>query len=76
MKRYANLSGVSGITHYSIGEDYIEVRFTDSHQVYVYTSGLVGEARLETMKSLAMSGRGLCTYITQHPEIKNFYLLR
>lgn len=73
MQRYRNLSGDSGVTHYAIGENFIEVKFTGKSTIYIYSNSVNGEHHVERMKSLAISGRGLCTYITQHKEVKNYY---
>lgn len=64
MKRYLNLSGDSGVTDYEIGEDFIRVRFKGPHQ-YMYSYSAPGHAEVETMKKLALEGRGLATFISQ-----------
>jgi hypothetical protein len=73
MNRYKNLSGNSGVTHYVIGKDFIEVKFIDSPDIYVYDYSLNGKSNIETMKSLAELGNGLSAFIAQHPEVKNRY---
>ena len=73
METYKNLNGDSGITHFKIGKDYIEVKFKESVTVYVYHSSKVGKHHIDTMKKLAVSGKGLSAYISQHPEVKNNY---
>jgi hypothetical protein len=65
MKRYANLSGDSGVVAYALGSDSIRVRFRDGW-TYEYTSASAGRAHVEAMKALAVAGRGLSTYITRH----------
>jgi len=65
LKRYRNLSGDSGVTDYEIGVDYIRVRFEDG-RIYVYDYRRPGQHYVDEMKSLAVAGRGLSTYISQH----------
>ncbi len=64
MKRYANRSGNSGVVAYEIGPDFIDVKFQDGW-VYVYNYASAGASQVERMKTLAASGQGLCTYISQ-----------
>ena len=65
MRRYANLSGDSGVVAYRIGQDFIEVRFKDGG-TYVYTHASAGPRHVEAMKELALAGKGLSTYISRH----------
>ena len=65
MKRYANLSGHSGVVAYASGPESIRIRFTDG-ATYEYTYGSAGRDHIETMKKLAVAGRGLSTYISRH----------
>lgn len=62
MRRYANLSGDSGVTGYEIGPDFIRVEFQDAG-VYRYTYASTGAREVEDMKRLAAAGRGLATYV-------------
>lgn len=62
---YANLSGDSGVTRYAIGDDLIAVEFR-SGDFYTYDSVQPGSNHVEHMKELAIAGRGLATYISQH----------
>jgi hypothetical protein len=73
MKQYKNLSGDSGVTHYSIGKDFIKVKFKESSEVYVYNYLLNSKEHIENMKRLAIEGLGLSTYISQHPEVREYY---
>jgi len=75
MVAYQDKNGNSGISHYEIGQDYIGVRFRLSHHVYLYKSKRVGKHHVERMKTLAQQGRGLSTYISQHPEVRDGYVL-
>ena len=71
MTVYKNLSGTSGITHYEIDEDYVAVKFTGERPVYYYTNSRIPKYHIERMKALAVSGKGLATYINQHPPVRN-----
>ena len=73
MQRYKNLSGKSGITYYSIGEDFIEIKFKDIPGIYIYSNELCGKGHIEKMKALASKGRGLATYVSQHPQVKDHF---
>ena len=73
MRPYLNLSGQSGVQGYDLGSDFIDVRFHDRDKPYRYSFRGVGQVNVERMKKLAMAGRGLSTFISQHPEVKNGY---
>lgn len=70
MTVYKNASGASGITHYEIAEDYVAVKFTGEPRVYYYTALHIPKYHIEKMKILAVSGKGLATYINQNPEVR------
>ncbi|HKR06171.1 MAG TPA: hypothetical protein VJY62_16160 [Bacteroidia bacterium] len=74
MHRYKNLSLNSGVTHYSIGNDFIEVKFKNKPAIYIYSYSINGKEHIEKMKKLAAKGQGLSTYISQHPEVKNHFI--
>lgn len=65
MENYANYSGDSGVATYEIGTDFILVGFT-SGSIYEYTYSSAGAGNIETMKSLAAAGRGLCSFIQRN----------
>jgi hypothetical protein len=65
VQRYWNLSGDSGVTAYEIGGDYILIEFRTG-RVYRYSHAMAGQNHVEHMKELAVAGRGLSTYISQH----------
>jgi hypothetical protein len=67
LERYSNLNGDSGVTHYSIGPDVIRVQF-QGPTVYVYDYTRPGQHHVDRMKALALAGRGLATYISQHVQ--------
>lgn len=69
MERYANKNGDSGVSGFEIGSTYILVRFTKGG-VYEYTYASAGAANVETMKSLARDGRGLCSFIQRVVKTK------
>jgi len=66
MRRYLNLSGSSGVTYYEIGADFIRVKFRGDQPVYRYSHAGAGKDHVERMKTLAVAGRGLGTYISQN----------
>ena len=70
MKRYANLSGDSGVTAYEARATSIVVQFHDGWK-YAYTRHSAGADTVAMMKELADAGRGLATFISQ--EVKNGY---
>lgn len=69
MERYANLNGDSSVYAYQIGSTSIWVKF-DSGKVYEYSYASAGSGNVETMKSLARSGRGLCSFIQRKVKYK------
>ncbi len=70
MERYKDLGGNSGVSAYEIGEDYIKVEFSDG-SLYLYNYQSAGENSIEQMKSLALSGRGLNSFINKNVR-KNY----
>lgn len=54
-----------GVIGYEIGPDSIDVEFT-SGWVYRFTYDKPGQVRVEQMKELARSGKGLSTFINRH----------
>jgi len=73
METYKNFSGDSGVTHFEIGDDFIDVKFKGKSTIYIYSNSKNGQHHIDAMKVLAVKGRGLCAYITQHPTVKNKY---
>ncbi|KQP21701.1 hypothetical protein [Pseudorhodoferax sp. Leaf267] len=65
MKRYANLGGDSGVVAYAIAPGRITVRFRGG-ETYVYDASAPGALAVAEMQRLALAGRGLSTYISQH----------
>ena len=72
MKAYRNLNGDAGVAAYEQGPGWIRIRFHRGG-TYRYTSDRVGPRNLKAMKRLAEEGRGLTTFINQHPEVKDGY---
>ena len=66
MKPYKDLSGTSGILAYSIGKDFIKIVFESDPVPYVYSWKKPGKTKVERMKRLAESGKGLATYINKY----------
>lgn len=69
MVRYQNLGGDSGVLAFEIGEDHIRVQFQD-YAVYEYTYNSAGRAHIENMKTLAIQGKGLNSYINKQVRKK------
>jgi hypothetical protein len=74
MKAYKNLNGNSGITYYEIGEDFIDIRFENKTDIYRYQNP-ISNHHLNEMKKLAVQGKGLGTYINQHPEVRYNHII-
>ncbi len=70
MERYKNLSGNSAVTAYEIGDDSITVKFKDG-SIYLYDNNKTGKSNIKMMKSLAVAGRGLSTFIDR--SVKKAY---
>lgn len=62
MRRYANLSGTSGVAFFEVVEGGIRIQFKDG-DTYLYTTASAGSAAITRMIALAEDGRGLATYI-------------
>lgn len=73
VERYGNTSGDSGVTHYEIGPDYIDVRFVNDG-TYQYNFTKPGQMHVHRMKQLALSGTGLSSYISKY--VRNNYAFK
>lgn len=62
MSTYLNLGGNSSVVAYVIQPDAIDVQFRDGRW-YRYSYKSAGADNVEVMKSLAIQGRGLCSFI-------------
>ncbi|GAA3644502.1 hypothetical protein [Flavivirga jejuensis] len=69
MSRYGNLNGGSGVYSYEIGSDRITITFS-TNSIYEYTYESAGNNHIETMKSLAIKGKGLNGYINTYTKFK------
>ena len=69
--KYKNLSGDSTVAKFEIKKDAMTVRFTD-HSVYRYTNQTADPANISKMKTLALAGKGLGTFI--EANVKNRFL--
>ena len=65
MTAYKNLSQESGVLKYEILEDGIRVQWIGG-DIYYYSNASTGKEHIAQMKSLALKGRGLATYISQN----------
>jgi len=73
MESYKNLSGNSGISAYELGADHIKIQFKHSLKIYVYSIRHISSSKIEQMKALAVSGRGLGTFINQNRDVHDGY---
>ncbi len=62
MVLYKNLSGKSKVTRYAITKDSLKIRFADC-SVYLYTNQSADPKNISQMKTLALAGKGLSTFI-------------
>lgn len=74
MIRYKNLGQNSNVSTFEIGESSISVVFNNSPFMYIYDYSKPGIKHVETMKKLALEGKGLNAYINHY--IKKNYAKR
>ncbi len=67
MHRYVNGEADSDIKAFELSSDSITVEFSDG-TVYLYDCSSAGVANIQQMKQLALSGRGLNTYINNYAK--------
>lgn len=65
MQKYRNSSGDSAIKQFELGPDFIKIEFLDG-ALYLYDHIKPGSKHVEKMKTLALDGRGLNSYINSH----------
>lgn len=65
MLKYANLSGISGVTAYEFTAGGIKVTFQDG-STYLYTERSAGRHNITVMIECARAGRGLNSYINMN----------
>ncbi len=70
MEIYKNLGGNSGVMQYEVGQAHIKVGFRDG-SLYLYNQFRPGLATVEQMKTLALAGSGLNSFISRVVR-KNF----
>lgn len=68
MEPYRGQARRGGVVAYEIAPDAIDIEFT-SGWIYRFSYEKPGQLRVERMKELAQSGRGLSTFINKH--VKN-----
>lgn len=69
MTTYMN-QGISGVTAYQFGTDYIDVQFRGG-TTYRYNYDQTGPQTVKKMKILATQGQGLSTFISR--KVKDNY---
>ena len=62
MTRYKNLGGKSEVARYEIAKDSVTVKFA-TQRVYRYSNQSAGPGNISQMKTLAVAGKGLGTFI-------------
>lgn len=65
MQPYPDRAGNSGVVAFGLGDSYIDVEFRGGAR-YRYDGTTPGQQELAIMRRLALAGRGLATYISQH----------
>ena len=65
MQPYSDLTGNSGIVAFGLGDHSIDVEFRGGAR-YRYDDIRPGRRELATMRRLAIAGKGLATFISQH----------
>ena len=69
MSKYKNLSGDSPIISYEIDLSSITIKFKGNYS-YKYTYQSSGRQNIEKMKKLALSGKGLSSFISRNIKEK------
>jgi hypothetical protein len=64
MRPYRNLNDNSSVLAFEIGSDSIKVMF--SHGIYTYSYDSTGPVNIGKMKTLALKGKGLNTFIDEN----------
>ena len=63
---YKSQNPNAGITSYEVLDDAIILEFRDGKFRYLYNATKPGPKHVDAMKTLALAGKGLTTYINQH----------
>ncbi len=69
--KYKNLGGKSTVARYEILKDIVTIRFTND-SVYNYSNQSAGVTNIAKMKTLAVAGKGLGTFIDA--GVKELYM--
>lgn len=70
MQRYADINNDSGVVGFEIHPTSITVWFEGTARSYTYSYAIAGQAHVEHMKRLALSGDGLNAYINYNVKYK------
>jgi hypothetical protein len=65
MQKYSEEDHETGVVAYGLGENSITILFQEGW-FYLYDGDKPGMEQVNDMKALALKGRGLSTYISQH----------
>ena len=72
-KLYKAVHGNSGVTQYTINDDYVGVRFKgEDRYSYFYDIDRIEREHVEAMKNFALKGERLSSYISRHEEVRDF----
>ena len=71
MEKYLNKNNDSGVSHYEIFDDKINVKFTGKEKIYTYSNHKAGWLHVDNMKNLAQKGSGLNSYINTNVKYLN-----
>lgn len=63
-QKYKNAGGKSTVAQFELEKDAVNVRFTDRSS-YRYTNQSAGPENIAKMKTLALAGKGLGTFIKE-----------
>lgn len=70
MQIYKDIDHDSGVRGYEIASTSITVWFDGAPKSYTYSYQSAGQANIEQMKKLAVSGEGLNAFINDHVKFK------
>lgn len=69
--KYKNLSNSSNVDWFEIGEEFLRVKFFNTSKIYQYSyRGKAGKKDVDIIKSLAVNGMGLNSYILKYLKEK------
>jgi hypothetical protein len=73
--RYKNLGGDSKVVRYEIAKDAMTIHFADC-SVYRYTNQTADPGNISKMKTLAVAGKGLGTFIDKNVKDRFSHKIR